>query len=225
MIRTQVGLFLLLAAAIWEALNHWSLLDSVITKLRSEGPTGTFMADLMVSPLLRLVLIIGGLGFVVKGYLETRKTKARATPVEIDELSSRYPVPPALVPPAPAPAPAAPLSADQATSGRIFVNATPEYLSGLFKGQTVIQANTLLAVYIGKWMRLDGEVNDVLSRRGDRVQVMFIKAGSPITFMRFHTEAWVDRVAVLRPGDRITVIGQIEEASSTQLQLDFCELV
>ncbi len=67
---------MLFIGAVWEALNHWSLLDSVITKLRSEGSAGILLANAIVSPLLRLVLILGGFVIVAKPYIDRRKTKA-----------------------------------------------------------------------------------------------------------------------------------------------------
>ena len=48
-----------------------------------------------------------------------------------------------------------------AVDGRIVVDVTPEYLTGLFKQHLNVQAKKLIEAYIGKWMKVSGPLGDV----------------------------------------------------------------
>ena len=89
---------------------------------------------------------------------------------------------------------------------RIVVNVAPEYLWGAFKERTSIQARGMLAGYVGKWMEVSGLVRDV----GEGI--VTFNPGLTTTrriHARFHDDRWMDRLSLLRPGDQITVLGQI----------------
>jgi hypothetical protein len=62
------GLVILGLVGVWEALNYRHLIDFLITKLRSEGSAGMFLADVITSPVLRLVLILVVLGNSGEGF-------------------------------------------------------------------------------------------------------------------------------------------------------------
>lgn len=118
---------------------------------------------------------------------------------------------------------------------RVFVNETPEYLTGLFKDRTAIQAQKLADPYYGKWMKVSGPVGSVGSWTGYFVQVTFDRGDllrgymfgepPPAVFMMFRDESVLDRLAILEPGDQITVVGSIERIDRTSVQLRDCELV
>jgi hypothetical protein len=70
----------------------------------------------------------------------------------------------------PAPGPQAALSGELITpvvryGGRLVVDVSPDYLRGLFKDHTSIQAQKLVAAYLGKWMRTSGRLGDVLRQQ------------------------------------------------------------
>jgi hypothetical protein len=123
-----------------------------------------------------------------------------------------------------------------APNERDFVrdNITAEYLMSIFNepGRTTVQGNTLVEPYIGKWMKVSGVMRDV--RKNEFFSQMTFERNPRLerTDWLYYTDLymlfrgnWIQRVVILRPGDRLTVIGQIERVSSIDLQLNNCELV
>jgi hypothetical protein len=117
--------------------------------------------------------------------------------------------------------------------GREFVGGTitPEYLVGLFEGHTSIQAKSLIEPFIGKWMRVSGELDEVTPSSSPHFAILTLVGrgmGGPGRaagiFMYFQTAEWVDRLRTLRRGDKLTVIGKIEDVISVRLTLASCEL-
>jgi hypothetical protein len=116
---------------------------------------------------------------------------------------------------------------------RMVVDVTPAYLVGFFNDHTSIQARKLTEPYIGKWLRVSGALSDVLRSHIDQPvsQVTFEK-GSPFdenyewfTVYMYFDRTWDDRLAVLRRGTTITVLGQLERVSGVEVHLEHCELV
>ncbi len=111
-------------------------------------------------------------------------------------------------------------------NGRIVVNVEPNYLTGMFKGYTILQAKKLAENYMGKWMKLAGPINDV-TQLGDTYIVYLenhlYQSGATVS-MRFD-KSWKDRLSVLKIGDNIVVLGQIKEIDRTVVLLDKCELI
>lgn len=120
--------------------------------------------------------------------------------------------------------------------GKVFVgeNITPRYLLNFFEEHTGIQASVLTKAFIGKWMRLSGPLGEVLATDP--------KYGAQLTFERDYEkpdrewfdyitvymnfdELWIDRLAILRRGDQLTVIGEIKAVVPLVLTLHHCELV
>jgi hypothetical protein len=115
--------------------------------------------------------------------------------------------------------------------GRVIIDATPAYLVGFFKGHTHIQAEKLTEAYRGKWLKVSGPLGDVMGNTSERAQVTFAR-NAPIfvgryfqVFMYFDRSQWDDRLSVLRPGTKITVIGRIREINRIEVHLENCELV
>jgi hypothetical protein len=117
---------------------------------------------------------------------------------------------------------------------RIVVNpeVTPEYLVGLFKEHTSVQADKLATTYIGKWIELSGPLGDVFPRGyvGDGKYtslVLFADRGIGLdkiyVAMQFD-DRWLDRLAVLPRGTKIKILGQIERINKVEIRLDNCEL-
>jgi hypothetical protein len=117
-------------------------------------------------------------------------------------------------------------------SSRIFVSAsvTPAYLIGLFKEHTSFQAKKLIEQYLGKWMPITGLVHDTnptttfsFSDPQQIAQLFIFEEGRLLT-ARFN-ESWVDRIAILRRGDKVSFIGKIADVNAMAIDLDDCELV
>ncbi len=107
--------------------------------------------------------------------------------------------------------------------GRVFVDVTHEYLIGLFKDKLGIQANKLIAPYIGKWMSVSGKLGDVL---GDQLlQVTFASVKVNEYLYMYFDKSWRDRLAVLQPGQIIHVIGRIDTVDTVSVALRDCELL
>jgi hypothetical protein len=114
--------------------------------------------------------------------------------------------------------------------GRIFVgpSITPEYLLGLFEGHTSIQARKLIEPFIGKWLKISGNLDEVMSPSPNIAQVTFSDRGFQgklaSVYMYFRTKALIDRLATMRRGDSVVVIGEIRNVNSSHVELEDCEL-
>jgi len=81
--------------------------------------------------------------------------------------------------------------------------------------------------FIGKWMKVSGNLEEVISRTPQFAQVTFsgrgFKSELAIVYMYFRTEDSIDGLSILRRGDHMIVIGQITLVNAVQLDLDNCE--
>ena len=118
---------------------------------------------------------------------------------------------------------------------KVFVppEITPERLLSFFQENTAIQATALTNDYIGQWLPVTNTVRNVGAFTGRSAQVTFEKNYvSPRTwfddadiYCYFRKKPQIDRLKILKQGDKITVIGQIREIFPLTLSLDNCELV
>jgi hypothetical protein len=148
------------------------------------------------------------------------------------------PAPAALAPAALAPAAAEPVAPEPAlrvllpsgpTPGRVYLGLSPKELVEPFESHVTIQAQQLVAAYIGKWLRIAGRVRDVSrseDERGWQISPQRDRdlGGGSGVYLYFGPE-WKDHVAVLRRGDPFTVDGRIESVESFGVILETCELV
>jgi hypothetical protein len=117
------------------------------------------------------------------------------------------------------------------TSGRIIVSVTPQWLMAQFTNRTDVQTQTLLSPYIGKWMRVSGNLGDVKKIKifDDKsfAQVTFrdVKYGSDYVFLQFSEPGFIDRLSVMQLGEAITVLGQIQSVNPLFVSLEECELL
>jgi hypothetical protein len=112
---------------------------------------------------------------------------------------------------------------------RTFVNSTPEDLTRVFEEHTEIQAKTLVADAIGKWMKVTGPLGNV-GEFTSFSQVTFVSGTflhpiHPTIYMYFRKKKWFDRISVLNRGNNITVVGRIREIRNGEIHLDNCELI
>jgi hypothetical protein len=102
-----------------------------------------------------------------------------------------------------------------------LVNVTPSYLMGLLRGEhTSIQAAKLVEVFIGKWIKVSGALDDVSGVADARL----LTFADRLAYMLFRRE-WFDHLSTLRRGDILTVVGQIKEVTKSMVILDHCEIV
>jgi hypothetical protein len=144
-------------------------------------------------------------------------------------LEESRPLPP-VIDPTPSPEP------EPVPEERRFVGVTPFYLVSLFVNLTDQQAKPLIRPYIGKWLKVSGQLGDVLSNRETISQVTFNDAGPfsdpykqpyrPYTvYMYFDRAGWDSSLEVLPVGSDIAVIGRITRIDRHSVHLEDCELV
>ena len=112
--------------------------------------------------------------------------------------------------------------------GRIFVgdDITPQYLASLYKGQTEMQAQRLVDIYVGKWMKIRGPISNVMTPTGDIVAVHLKRdAFNEIAVALKFSKPWHERLALLRQGNIITAVGKIDYTEAGFVMLEDCELV
>jgi hypothetical protein len=109
--------------------------------------------------------------------------------------------------------------------GRYLIKRTAEELYGMYANANLaIEGKRIVAPYIGKWMQVEGSVEDVSELEQLGLLRLHIKEQPRVT-MWFHAKEWLERLVVLRKGDHMIVQGQIEAIEATSISLDPCELV
>jgi hypothetical protein len=115
-----------------------------------------------------------------------------------------------------------PLSAKE----RVPTNVPPEYLISLFKEHTSAEVKRIIAPYIGKWMEVSGPVLDVSDHSS--FSTVTIPAPASQSFTRvymYFRQPDRSHIVSLRPGTEVTVLGQLENVYSVQVELNHCELI
>ena len=100
---------------------------------------------------------------------------------------------------------------------------TLEYLMGVYEGRTAIQAKAMLADQIGKWVLVDGSVFQVKELSQGSLLVAMRLADYGLIFCTFEgPNPDVHRLSI---GDKVSIDGQLDEISQTQIMLNDCSLV
>jgi hypothetical protein len=109
-------------------------------------------------------------------------------------------------------------------SKRIFVGKTVTigFLQDIYRKNTEIQGDKLAADYIGKWMRVSGEVRGVKSTE-EGMRLTMIPSKNELVSLEFRKK-WNDQVSILPLGEKIIVIGRIQEIKSLWVMLEECEV-
>jgi hypothetical protein len=108
-----------------------------------------------------------------------------------------------------------------------IVDVTPEELATLYKDHLTAQAERLAEPYIGKWMKISGQLWNLHKSSGGNSILVIRGPGSgfwPILFLNFMPE-WESRVEVLRRDQNVSVVGKIDRISEDSLHLRDCELL
>jgi hypothetical protein len=109
---------------------------------------------------------------------------------------------------------------------QIDVGVTPADLFGFFSGNTDVQADALLAPFLGKWITISGHLQ-TLRKSGSDYQVILDEHFFPKTTnnVLFHFgDQWGPQLEVLKIGAELTVRGRIESLSQAFLTVEGCEL-
>lgn len=73
------GAVLVCGLVVWEALNYWSVLDSVFARLDRSGPTGKLVVAVVTARGITFILTLVALAFVIEGIREIRKQRKSET--------------------------------------------------------------------------------------------------------------------------------------------------
>jgi len=109
---------------------------------------------------------------------------------------------------------------------RIISDVTPEYLVGLYKDKFAIEGDRAIAPYIGNWLLLFGQIDDVSGRTElFGTKVTFKRdLGGPFIHMYFD-DLWIKRLSVLTPKQNILTLCQLNTAGSATAIFNHCELI
>ena len=127
--------------------------------------------------------------------------------------------------------PAAPES-NRVDETRVFVrdNITPSYLVNIFKDNIDIDATAQTKKFIGKWMKVDGAVYDTYTVGYNTVSLVLVlepaydgDISRHCHVSMFFHEPWIEKISVLRRGDKVSVIGKIDTITDIRLKLENCE--
>jgi hypothetical protein len=112
-------------------------------------------------------------------------------------------------------------------SKRIFANVSPEYVVNLFEEHTDTQAEKLLENYIGKWIRIEGNVLNVSD--GEYLPQVLVITNIPGHFsniaLTFTDETQMQLAKMLRKTEKISVVGRLDKANQITISLKDCEFV
>lgn len=121
----------------------------------------------------------------------------------------------------------APPSPEEAGRTYLPVGFTVERIMSFYEGNTNLQAKRLIKPLIGKWLRYTGIVGGVSELGGGNAAVWFQEKYGPFdtrVMCRFEPKH-VDALHILKRGDRITVIGELDDADYLALNFKNCEVV
>lgn len=123
---------------------------------------------------------------------------------------------PNLIPPPPPPTPLGP---------RQFTDRTARELLALYDGRTPFQADPLIAKYKGLWIRVRGQVLNVLPDGRPNWSIVVLKDGDRIIECRVSPQGF-DRASKLNKDDVANIEGKISETQNgSQLYLLDCSFV
>jgi hypothetical protein len=157
-----------------------------------------------------------------------RRTRAPDRPQPMTASIPPQSMPSQRLPPKP---PAAPERGRVDETHRIFVgdDITPSYLVNLFKDNTNIEATTQTNRFLGKWMKVEGAINDITTI-GANIMCIVLEpkyegdiSRDFLVFLYFD-ETWIENISILRRGNKVTVICKIDMIDSVKLKLEDCEL-
>jgi hypothetical protein len=118
----------------------------------------------------------------------------------------------------------APMVVPETAKQRIVVEVTPEYLMSMHVGHMHTEALRLMEPYLNKWVHLCVSVNNVRIEDWHSFVSALVGEKHDRDLMLFFEATWVDRLSVLKKGDRIKVLGRIDTVEAYQVVLKDCAL-
>lgn len=92
---------------------------------------------------------------------------------------------------------------------------TPQYLASLRKDRTKLQAETLINRHLGEPIEVSGRISEIVplfpSSPGPLFASFQHEDFDDVSVYMIFNQAWADRLAVLKRGDRITVVGKLDK--------------
>jgi hypothetical protein len=167
------------------------------------------LGSIVLHPLFSLACLVGGAVLILWSIEDTPPAKSAVATATASSDS----LTPALVP-----------------GERIFVSSaiTPSDLRELANDKTSFEARNAVQPYIGKWMQISREVEDVSSPETWGQIVTFADDNRPFSLAKVHLffdSTWEGHISMLRKGQAISAIGQIESIDRFAVRLRSCELV
>ena len=117
--------------------------------------------------------------------------------------------------------PAAPIPTQP--SRKIFIDASPAFLIGLYENRTSLQADALAAAYKGKWISINGTVADIAEVSVDHL-IAVVHVEGKIVVVNFLKEE-EEKILHLAHGAPIGLQGKIYEINDYMIKLSDCNLV
>lgn len=111
---------------------------------------------------------------------------------------------------------------------RILLDKTPAEIVRPFKEHTTMQAERLVEAYLDRWIRVNGEFDDISAPVYEQAVVSFASSRRlilPHVFMYFSDDEAIRHLSTLRRGTPIKVEGRIARISAHEVVLQDCELV
>ena len=108
-------------------------------------------------------------------------------------------------------------------SERIFVDISPKDLMDLNKGRMLIERDRLLSPYIGKWVKISTSVDNAAV--SENSVVVWAKNPEKERIIMSFDKNWANHVEVLRRGQNIKIVGEIQRVDVFDLWLENCELI
>jgi acetylornithine/succinyldiaminopimelate/putrescine aminotransferase len=103
------------------------------------------------------------------------------------------------------------------------VDIGPQALIDFYQGRTGLEAQRLIASYIGKWTKLTGNIDDIQQVRGRGIHVGFQLTPHSSAVLLFDFD-WLDRLSVLPPHQRISALCQIDTVGASGASFVNCKL-
>lgn len=182
---------------LYKAVDAASNAEFVWQKLGLNENAARFLGS---PPAIDFMVAISLLGLVISLLYQTNRNMALGVPIELREQRGQAPL----------------------GDKRVVIDVPPEYLMKLCEGHTSIQAQKSVELYIGKWIRVSGTVFNATEHSAFFSVYLMYKENK---YISAYFRKKDDRVSVLRPGDQITVMGEIETVTESNVGLEKCELL
>lgn len=106
---------------------------------------------------------------------------------------------------------------------KLFVDVDPTYLMAFYENRTSVQGDQLAQNYIGKWIKISGNVGNASAKWGSIIATVRLPGIGHILLC--FDPKWKERVSLLMSGQNVTAIGEIMQVAEDSITLEHCELI